>query len=97
VNAHNHKQLTFSPVFLIEKPERSLYPPFFQVWIIVRGPNEKVPVDFRTFRTDRNDDTRWRVAVSHCSLTHLYGSQAYGLAVMSNIIVDDPYQGLRPK
>jgi hypothetical protein len=78
----------------VEEPERSLYPPFFHVLMNDRGPNEKVPVDFRTFRTDRNDGTRWQVAVSHCSLIHLYGSQAYGLAITSKTLVDDPYQGL---
>ena len=85
---------TFSLVFWVEEPERSLYPPFFHVWMNVRGPNERVPVDFRTFRTDRNDETRWQVAVSHCSLIHLYGSQAFGLAITSKTLVDDPYQGL---
>jgi hypothetical protein len=60
----------------------------------VRGPNERVPVDFRTFRTDRNDGTRWQVAVSHCLLIHLYGTEAYGLAITSRTFVDGPYQGL---
>jgi hypothetical protein len=54
---------TFSLVFSVEEPERSLYPPFLHVWIMVRGPNERVPVDFRTFRTDRNDDSKWQVEV----------------------------------
>jgi hypothetical protein len=58
---------TFSLVFWVDEPERSLYPPFFHVWMMAHGPNEKVPVDFRTFRTDRNDGTRcrWR---SHIAL-----------------------------
>jgi hypothetical protein len=85
---------TFSVVFWVEEPERSIYPPFFHVWMNVRGPNERVPVDFSSFRMDRNDGTRWQVAVSHCSLIHLYGSQAYGLAITSRTFVDDPYQGL---
>jgi hypothetical protein len=44
---------------------------------------------------DRNDGIRWQITVSHCSLIHLYGSQAYGLAITSKTFVDDPYQGLR--
>jgi hypothetical protein len=78
----------------VEQPERNLYPSFFHVWMTARGPNERVPVDFRTFRTDRNDGTRWQVAVSHCSSIHLYGPQAYGLAITIITFVDDPYQGL---
>jgi hypothetical protein len=62
--------------------------------MMVRGPNERVPVDYRTFRTDRNDDTKWQVAVSHCSLTYLNGSQTSGLGITSKTFVDDPYQGL---
>jgi hypothetical protein len=58
------------------------------------GANERVPVDFHTFRTDRNDGTRRQVAVSHCSLIHLHGSQAYGLAITSKTFVNDPHQGL---
>jgi hypothetical protein len=85
---------TFSLVFWVEEPERSLSPSFFHVWMNVGGPNERVPVDFRSFCVDRNDGTMWQVAVSHCSLIHLYGSQAYGLAITSRTFVDDPYQGL---
>jgi hypothetical protein len=61
---------------------------------MVHGPNERVPVDFRTFRTDRNNGTRWQVAVSHCSLIYLYGSQTSEVAITSNAFVDDPYQSL---
>jgi hypothetical protein len=43
---------------------------------------------------DRNDDSKWQVAVSHCSLIYLNGSQTYGLAITSKTLVDDPYQGL---
>jgi hypothetical protein len=85
---------TISLVFWVEEPERRLYPPFFHVWMTFRRPNERAPVDFRSFRMDRNNGTRWQVAVSHCSLIHLYGSQAYGLAITSRALVDDPYQGL---
>jgi hypothetical protein len=81
---------TFSLVFWVEEPRRSLYLPFFHVWMMVRGPIENVPVDLRTFRTNSNDGTRWEVAV----LIHLYGSQAHGLAITSKTVVDDPYQGL---
>jgi hypothetical protein len=62
--------------------------------MMVNGPNEKVHVDFRTFRTDRNDGTRWQVAVSHCSLIYLFGSQTYGLVITSDTFVEDPYQSL---
>jgi hypothetical protein len=85
---------TFSLVLSVEEPERSLYLPFFHVWMNVRGPNERVPVGFRSFRTDRNDGTRWEFVVSHCSFIHLYGSQAYGLANTSKTFDDDSYQGL---
>jgi hypothetical protein len=84
----------FSLVFWVEEPERRFSPSFFHVRMNVRGPNERVPVDFRSFRVDRNDGTRWQVAVSHCSLIHLYGTQAYGIAITSRFFVDDPYQGL---
>jgi hypothetical protein len=87
-------EYTFSLVFWVEEPERSLYPPFFNVWITARGPNNRVPIDFRTFRMDRNDDSKWQVAVSHCSLIHLNGTQSYGLAITSKTLADDPYQGL---
>jgi hypothetical protein len=85
---------TFSLVFWVEVPERNLYPPFFNVWIAARGPNDRVATDFRTFRRDRNDDSKWQVAVSLCSLIYLNGSQTYGLGVTSRTFVDDPYQGL---
>jgi hypothetical protein len=85
---------TFSLVFWVEEPERSLYRPFFHMWMMVRRPNERAPVDFRTFRTDRNDDSKWQVAVSHCSSIHLYGSHTFGVAITSNTLVEDPYQNL---
>jgi hypothetical protein len=59
--------------------------------MIARGPNERVPVDFRTSRMDRNDGMRWQVAVSHCSLFPLYGSQTYRLAITSTTFIEDPY------
>jgi hypothetical protein len=46
------------------------------------------------FRTARNDDTKRQVAVSHCSLIYLNGSQTFGLAITSNTFVEDPYQNL---
>jgi hypothetical protein len=59
-----------------------------------RGGSDHVPVDFRTFRTDRDDSegTRWQVAVSRCSLVRLASS--YGVAVTSTTFVDDPFQQL---
>jgi hypothetical protein len=54
-----------------------------------------VPVDFRTYHTDREEGegTRWKVAVSHCSLVRLAGAaSSYGVAVTSTTFVDDPSQ-----
>jgi hypothetical protein len=34
------------------------------------------------------------VAVLHCLLIHLYGSQAYKLVITTKIFVDDPYKSL---
>jgi hypothetical protein len=63
-------------------------------WIMVRGANERVPVDFRTFRSDRNDGTTWQVGVSHCALFHIYGSQTYRPTMTRNTFVDKPCHGL---
>jgi hypothetical protein len=62
--------------------------------MMVRGPSERVSVDFRTFRTDRNDDSKWQVVVSHCCLIHLYGSQTLGLAITNNTFAEGPHQNL---
>jgi hypothetical protein len=75
----------FSLVFWVDEPERPIAsrPPFFDLWLLSRGGSDRVPVDFRTFRTDRDDGegTRWHVAVSHCSLVRLVGAAgSYGVA-----------------
>jgi hypothetical protein len=61
--------------------------------LLSRGGDDRVPVDFRTFRTDRddNDGTRWQVAVSHCSLIRVAGTAgSYGVGVTSTNLVDNP-------
>ena len=90
---------SFSLVFWVDEPERPLasHPPFFHVWLLSRGGSDRVPVDFRTFRTDREEGegARWQVAVSHCSLVRLVGAaSSYGVAVTSTTFVDDPFQQL---
>jgi hypothetical protein len=87
---------TFNLVFWVDEPERPLasHPSFFHVRLLSRGGSDRVPVDFRAFRTDREEGegTRWQVAVSHCSLVRLAdAASSYGVAVTSTTFVDDPF------
>jgi hypothetical protein len=74
--------------------EAPLAPPFFHIRLLSRAGSDRVPVDFPTFRTDRDDSNtvRWQVAMLHCSpVPFVCAAGSYGVAITNTTSVDDLY------